>query len=122
MRKFFVIFIHAFIGWAFCTAMMGIGPQLFSMQTTLIIHAIGGPLGFAVISFNYFRKYYYTSPLQTAMVFVGFVIIVDFFLVALVILKSFDMFLSPLGTWIPFALIFLVTLLTGELIKPLKNY
>ena len=122
MRKFFIVFVHAFIGWAFCAAIMGIGPLLFSMKTTLIIHAIGGPLGFAAISFNYFRKYYYTSPLQTAIFFVGFVIVVDFFLVALVILKNFDMFLSPLGTWIPFFLIFLVTLITGELIKPLKNY
>ncbi len=122
MRKFFVIFIHAFIGWAFCAAIMGIGQLLFSMQTTLIIHAIGGPLGFAAISFNYFRKYWYTSPLQTAIIFVGFIIVVDFFLVALVILKSLEMFLNPLGTWIPFTLIFLVTLFTGEIIKPLKNY
>ena len=122
MRKVLVIVIHAFIGWAFCAAIMGLGPLLFSMQTTLIIHLIGGPLGFAVISFNYFRKYYFTSPLQTACIFVGFIIIVDFIVVAFLILKNFDMFLSPLGTWIPFGLIFLATLLTGELIKPLKNY
>jgi hypothetical protein len=122
VRKFFILFIHAFIGWAFCAAIMGIGPLFFSMKTTLFIHAIGGPVGFAVISFNYFRKYYYTSPLTTAFVFVGFIIAVDFFLVALVILKSIAMFLNPLGTWIPFFLIFLVTLITGELIKPLKNY
>ena len=111
--------MHAFVGWAFCSAIMGVGQQMFSLQTTLIIHAIGGPLGFAAISFNYFRKYGYTSPLQTAIIFIGFVIVVDFFLVALVIEKSFAMFLSPLGTWIPFILIFFITLLTAEMAKPL---
>ena len=122
MKKVFTILVHAFIGWAFCAAIMGFGPQFFSMQTTLILHAIGGPLGFVLISFNYFKKYFYTTPFQTALIFVGFVIVIDFFLVALLILKNLDMFLSPLGTWIPFSLIFIVTLLTGEMIKPLKNY
>ena len=122
MKKAFIIFLHAFIGWAFCAALMGIGQQIFSMPTTLIIHAIGGPLGFAVLSFNYFKKYWYTTPLQTAIFFAGFVIGVDFFLVALLFLKNFDMFLSPLGTWIPLALIFIVIFFTGEFLKSLKNY
>lgn len=46
--------------------------------------------------------------------FVGFVIVVDFFLVALVIERSLEMFASPLGTWIPFALIFTSTYVTGR--------
>ncbi len=37
----------------------------------------------------------------------------DFLLVALVILRSLAMFASLLGTWIPFALIFTATYLTG---------
>jgi hypothetical protein len=48
---------------------------------------------------------------------VGFVILVDFFLVALVINRSLEMFASPLGTWIPFALIFASTYLTGMLLR-----
>jgi hypothetical protein len=51
--------------------------------------------------------------MQTALIFVGFVLTVDFLLVALLILKSLEMFTSPLGTWIPFALIFASTYLTG---------
>ena len=38
-----------------------------------------------------------------------------FFVVALLINRSFEMFASLLGTWIPFALIFLSTYLTGLL-------
>ncbi len=37
----------------------------------------------------------------------------DFFVVALLINRSLEMFASPLGTWIPFALIFVSTWLTG---------
>ena len=112
-----VITIHAFIGWALCAATMGIGMAVTTMETTLILHAIGAPIFFAVVSFIYFKKFSYTSPLKTALIFIGFVIFVDFFLVAMIINKSFDMFLSPLGTWIPFALIFISTYLTGTFIS-----
>jgi len=43
--------------------------------------------------------------------------VVDFFVVALLINKSLAMFASPLGTWIPFALIFASTLVTGSLLS-----
>jgi len=51
--------------------------------------------------------------LQTASVFVTFVVAVDFFAVALLIYGSLEMFTSLLGTWIPFVLIFASTYLTG---------
>jgi uncharacterized integral membrane protein len=53
----------------------------------------------------------------TGLIFVSFVILVDFFVVALLINRSLEMFASPLGTWIPFALIFLSTYVTGTLIN-----
>ena len=112
-----VIAIHALIGWALCAATMGIGMAVTSIQTALIVHAIGAPIFFADVSFNYFRKFDYTSPLKTALIFTGFVIVVDFFVVAMVINKSFDMFTDPLGTWIPFALIFASTYLTGKIVS-----
>jgi len=116
VRQIVVIAVHAFIGWALCAASMGIGLATTTDQNALIIHAIGAPIFFGAVSFNYFKKHNYTSPLKTAIIFVTFVILVDFFLVALVINKSFDMFLSPLGTWIPFALLFTSTYLTGKAI------
>jgi hypothetical protein len=112
-RKLFIILAHAFVGWALCAATMGIGMATMSMQTTLIVHAMGAPIFFAFISLVYFRKFNYTAPLQTALIFVGFVVTVDFFVVALLINKSLEMFASLLGTWIPFALIFTSTYLTG---------
>ena len=117
LNKAVVILIHAFVGWAFCAAIMGIGMAVTSLQTTLILHAIGGPIGFIIISLFYFNKFDYTSPLLTAIWFVAFVIFMDLFIVALLIEKSFAMFKSILGTWLPFTLIFLATYFTGRLTK-----
>ena len=119
MKKVVIIFVHAFIGWVLCAATMGIGMATMTIEKTLIFHAIGAPIFFAVVSLIFFRKFNYTTPLQTAMIFVGFVIAVDFFVVALLINRSLEMFVSLLGTWIPFALIFTSTYLTG--VSVLKN-
>jgi len=86
-----------------------------SLERALIVHAIGAPISFTTISLFYFNKFNYTTPLQTALIFVSFVIVVDFFVVALIINRSLEMFASLLGTWIPFALIFTSTYVTGLL-------
>ncbi len=113
LKKLFISLAHAFVGWALCFATIGIGFAVTTLQNTLIAHAIGAPIYFAIVSQNYFKKFNYTAPLQTAMLFVGFVMVVDFFIVALLVLRSLEMFTSPLGTWIPFALIFASTYLSG---------
>ena len=115
LKKVLIILVHAFIGWALCAATMGIGMATMPLNRALIVHAIGAPIFFTIISLTYFKKFNYTKPLQTALIFVCFVIVVDFFVVALIINQSLEMFTSLLGTWIPFALIFTSTYLTGLL-------
>ena len=112
-RKLFTVLVHAFVGWALCAATMGMGMATTSIENALIIHAIGAPIFFTIVSLIYFKKFNYTTPLQTGVIFVGFVIVVDFFVVALLINRSLEMFASLLGTWIPFALIFTATYLMG---------
>jgi hypothetical protein len=107
------ILVFAFIGWALCGAIMGIGRTVTSLENTLVVHAIGAPIIFAALSFVYFTRFNYTPPLETALTFLAFVAFMDVFLIALFVEKSFAMFSSILGTWIPFALIFLSTYLTG---------
>ncbi len=114
MRKAAVILGHALAGWALCAATMGIGMKLFSLLTALVIHAIGAPVFFALVSWNYFRRFRFTTPAQTAAIFVLMVVFLDFFTVALVIQRSLAMFASVLGTWIPFVLIFASTYITGR--------
>ncbi|CAG0993445.1 hypothetical protein ANAEL_02439 [Anaerolineales bacterium] len=108
-----VILAHAFVGWILCAATMGIGMSVTSLENTLIIHAIGAPIFFAIVSLVYFRKFNFTGPLQTAIIFVSFVIAMDVFVVAMLVNRSFEMFTSLLGTWIPFVLIFLSTWISG---------
>jgi len=116
ITKIIIILAHAFVGWALCFATIGIGMAVTSVQTALIIHAIAAPVFFIGISLVYFRKFNFTTPLQTALIFIAFVIAMDFFVVAMLIIRSFEMFTSLLGTWIPFALIFASTYLTGRVI------
>ena len=113
IKKIIIILAHAFVGWALCAATMGIGMATTTIENTLIIHAIGAPIFFMIVTLVYYKKFPFTTPLQTALIFIAFVIIVDFFVVALLINKSLEMFTSPLGTWIPFVLIFISTYLTG---------
>ena len=108
-----IILIHAFIGWGLCTATMVISMATTTIENALIIHAIGAPIIFTGVSLVYFNRFNYTRPLWTAVFFVSFVILMDFFVVSLLVLRNFDMFTSLLGTWIPFTLIFISTYLTG---------
>jgi len=116
MKKTIVILVHAFVIWALCRVTMGICMAITSLDNSTIVHAILAPIIAAIVSLIYFNKFNYTTALQTAIIFVAFIIIVEFF-VALLINKSLDMFLSPLGTWIPFILIFSATYLTGLFLK-----
>ena len=113
LQRIVAIVVHALIGWALCGAIMWIGMAVTSMENTLIIHAVGAPVVFGAISAIYFKAFNYTTPLQTAIVFVSVVVFMDFFVVALLIEKSFAMFSSLIGTWIPWALIFAATYLAG---------
>jgi hypothetical protein len=117
VKELVIVLVFAFIGWALCGAAMGIGMAVTSEGNALIIHAAAAPIIFAVLSFIYFKKFDYTTPLQTAAIFVAFVIFMDVFVVALLMLNSLEMFTSPLGTWIPFALILLATYLMGVYVQ-----
>jgi hypothetical protein len=113
IRKPVTVLLHALIVQALCWATMIIGREVTSLENALIAHLIGAPIFAFVVSSFYFRRFNYTTPLQTAIVYVSVIVLLDFFVVALLIEKSLEMFTSPIGTWIPFTLIFLSTYLTG---------
>jgi hypothetical protein len=120
-RHIAAILALALLGWALCGAVMFAGMSLFSMDTALVVHAIAAPIIFCAISWFYFSRLGYTTPATTAVVFTLTVVLMDFFLVALIINRNLDMFRSLLGTWIPFGLIFLSTYLTGLAVKPKRR-
>ena len=112
-RRYGVVFAFALIAQMLCWAIMVVGQMVTSLENTLIAHAVGAPIIAILVSSIYYLKFNYTTPLQTAIVFALVVIAMDFFIVALLIEKSFEMFTSPIGTWIPISSIFLATYLTG---------
>ncbi len=116
MKRILILLGLACIGWALCGATIAIGRKVTSMEITLIVHAIAAPVFFAVITLFYFRTQEHFSALFTASFFLGFVVFMDFFVVAMLIEKDFAMFRSVLGTWLPFFLIFCATFITGTVL------
>ena len=116
-KNFLILLFHAFIIWALCGMTISIGRSITTMEMTLLIHLIAAPIITMLVSIFYFKKYNFTSPLVTAIIFLAFVIIMDAGIVATFLEKSYEMFRSIIGTWIPFVLIFLSASLTGILIN-----
>jgi hypothetical protein len=116
MKKTLTVFVFALAGWALCAAVMAVGMKGFGLRTALIVHAVAAPVIFIQLSFIYFKKFRHTGPAATALIFLGTVVFIDFFLVALAINRSFDMFRSFIGTWLPFILIAVSTYVTGLLV------
>jgi len=101
--------------WILCGLTMWIAPAVTPMENALIIHAVAAPIFAAMISSFYFRNFCYTTPLDTAAIFVLFILFLDLVVVSWIFLGNFDMFRSTIGTWIPFTLMFLSTFLMGYL-------
>lgn len=112
-----LIFLYAFLGWAWCGLIMGIGPLFLPMSVTLIVHALFGPAGFGILTWMYYRKNKAPKPIDLAVIFTLFVIVVDAALVAPVFVRSYAMFQSFIGTWLVFLLIFLTTLIVGQTVR-----
>lgn len=113
-KRIITVIVFGLVGQMGCWGLMIGGQAITTIENALIIHALGAPIIFSIISYVYFRKFNYTSPSVTASIFLAIVVSMDFFIVALLIERSFEMFYSPIGTWIPFILIFSSTYLTGH--------
>jgi hypothetical protein len=104
------VFAHAMAGWAACGAMMGLLLATVAVPTALVVHAIAAPMVFtAHLTTRYGRR----PPVLVALVFTAVVMLLDAVIVAGVVQRSFAMFASVVGTWLPFALIFASTYATG---------
>jgi len=117
VKKSTIILGHAVVGWVLCGAVVWAGNALADMETALLAHAMAVPLIFAGVAWLYHKRFGYTTPAQTACLFLAVVVLLDLFLVALLIQRSFAMFQSIVGIWIPFALIFAATYLTGRVLQ-----
>lgn len=121
IKQIAVLSCFSLVGWAFCGGIIAIGRKVTTMDVTLIIHAIAVPIIFSVLSWIYHKRFNYTTPVITGLIFLGVVIFMDFFIVAMFFEKSFVMFKSILGTWIPFVLIFISTSVAGLCVNSKKK-
>jgi hypothetical protein len=108
---------HALVGWGLCGATMFGAMAVTYPARALIVHAVAAPFIFAGVSCVYFRRSNAWSPLSAAAAFLGVIVALDFLVVALFIEKSFEMFRSVTGTWLPFVLIFVATWCTGLAVR-----
>lgn len=105
---------HGVLGWMICGSTIAIGRQFLSMASTLIVHAIVAPVAFALLAAHFFHGYPDAGPLRVSLTLVGVVIGLDGVVVAPLVERSYVMFTSPFGTWIPFASIWLASFLVGR--------
>jgi predicted CoA-binding protein len=108
------IFLYAALGWLLCGAIMYAGMSWLSMSAALLAHALAAPLVFGRLAARYHRTHPGARPWLTAVTFTGTAIALDVVIVALLVERSFAMFASLPGTWIPFALIFAASWALGR--------
>ncbi len=112
----FLLLVIALPAWGACGASMAIGMARTTMRLTLTIHAVVAVVGFGATSYLYFSfADSAVTPVQAAATFTVLVVALDIFVVALLIQRSFEMFRSIAGTWLPLALIFASTWAAGVL-------
>jgi menaquinone-dependent protoporphyrinogen oxidase len=115
------LILHAAVGWALCAAIMGPLLALTTTTAAIVVHAVAAPLVFWRVATLYFRAHGARDPLPTAVVFVTVAAVLDFVIVAGVLMRSLAMFRSFAGTWLPLALIFVVTWAVGEVMTMMPS-
>jgi len=114
MSRHISVVIHGVVGWAICGATIGVGRQVVSMGTTLLIHAVVAPVAFGLLTWNLFKRFPAGSAGGTAFTMLGIVVGLDALVVAPLFEHSYAMFQSVIGTWFPFALILASSYLVGR--------
>ena len=96
---------------------MGIATAILGHPAALVVHAVAAPVVFAALSALCFRRFPPACPLGAATAVVVIVIGLDGVIVATLLLRSYAMFRSVSGTWLPLALIFAATYLAGRTMR-----
>lgn len=98
--------IASLVVWGLCGAVMMVGRKFFSLQTAILVHLVAAPVFAFALSYFHAVVAPDFDPLVRAGVMTGLIVALDAALVAPVFERSYAMFRSLLGTWVPFALIF----------------
>jgi menaquinone-dependent protoporphyrinogen oxidase len=110
---------HGVAGWSVCAAIMAGLLMVAGATAATVVHAIATPLIFAAVAKHYFGARGARGAVPVALTFTAIVATLDLAVVAALIQHSFAMFERIGGTWLPLALIFLVTWATGAIMATL---
>jgi len=99
--------------WGACGAVMTLGRKLWSLEAALRVHLIAAPIFAFLVSTVHVWFAPDFNPTLRAALMAGLVIVLDAVVVAPIFERSYDMFRSAIGTWIPFILIFVASWAAG---------
>jgi hypothetical protein len=105
------------VGWAACGMVFALGRVLFGVEAAVIIHLLAAPLIGAMVTFLLWNHPRHPGVLATAATLAGGAALLDAILVAPFLERTFAMFGSPAGTWIPLGLIFAASMLAAALLS-----
>jgi Na+-transporting NADH:ubiquinone oxidoreductase subunit NqrD len=103
--------------WGACGAVMAAGRRLWSLSTALRVHLVAAPAAAFLVSAIHKLLYPEFNLVLRAAIMTGLVFTLDLLIVAPIFERSYEMFRSLIGTWIPFALIFIASLSAGVLLS-----
>jgi hypothetical protein len=103
----------ALVLWAACGGVIAIGRRVWSLRTTLVVHLFAAAaFAFATAAVHKLLAPDFDVVLRAAAI-TGLIVALDALVVAPLFERSYAMFRSALGTWIPFAAIFLASWAAG---------
>ncbi len=110
------LLVFGLILWGACGGVIAFGRQIWPMDMTLGVHLAVAPAIAAAVTMAHRIVAPEFSPLLRAAAMTGLIVALDALVVAPLFERSYTMFRSPLGTWLPFAAIFLASWAAGALL------
>ncbi len=107
----------AVAGWIACGLTFAIARAMFGVQAAVVIHLFAAPVIGGTVTHLLWNRPRHPGVAGTAAALAGGAALLDAIVVAPFLERSFEMFASPAGTWIPLALIFAASAATGALLS-----
>ena len=103
----------AFVLWGACGGVIAVGRRLWSLDTTLRVHLVAAAIIAFLVAAAHRALAPEFDPLLRAAAITVIVMLLDAMVVAPLFERSYAMFRSVIGTWLPFAAIFLAAWAAG---------
>ena len=103
----------ALVLWGACGGVIAIGRWLWSLDTTLRVHLVAAPIFAFLVAAVHRLLAPEFDPLMRAAAITILVMLLDALIVAPLFERSYAMFRSAIGTWLPFLAIFAAAWFAG---------